>query len=48
MNNAVWYKDRWLSKKSDAYELWLSKDYAKLDKHIAERDRVWKDYLKNK
>ena len=35
MKNAVIYKGEWISKNSDAYKLWESKDWKALDQHLA-------------
>lgn len=39
--NTVKYKNHNLSKNSDAYALLDKKEFEKLDKHLAEVDRMW-------
>lgn len=42
----VYYKGLWLAKNSDAYKLWESKDFQKLDKHLKELDNKEQEFLK--
>lgn len=51
MNNAVQYKNTWLSKNSDAYTMWEEAKkkpemYKVLDKHLKELERKNEELMK--
>lgn len=43
MNNAVFYRNTWLAKTSDAYALYALKEFKKLDAHLKELERKEKE-----
>ena len=48
MKNAVWYRDSWLMKGSQAYELFQSKepeDRKKLERHVKELNKQAQELL---
>jgi hypothetical protein len=45
MKNAVLYKDIWLARNSEAYHMWDTKDFGKLDKHLKELDTKGKELM---
>jgi hypothetical protein len=47
-SKAILYKDTWLFPGSTAYELYLLKQYDKLDKHLKEVNQRYYDLMKGK
>ncbi len=46
MSSNITYKGELIAKNSEAFKLWESKDWKKLDKHLAQLDRDSKDLIK--
>ena len=40
------YKNTWLARNSDAYDMWERKDFQALDKHLKKLDQDAKDLIK--
>lgn len=45
MSSMVKYRNMWLAKNSDAYDMWEKKDFAALDKHLKSLDKNEADLL---